>query len=125
MLGNQHLEELHHEYLMTKRMSSPLTQAKMVNLYTNAWREKPISRRQFMRIMASTLYFRRLLHTLKHTHALVSIMDGNQLRHDVVCIPHESFLKGRRLTEVVIDHTHETIGHFGLFKTSKYIQCFY
>jgi hypothetical protein len=49
----------------------------------------------------------------------------NQLRHDVVCIPCESFLKGRRLTEVVIDHTHETIGHFSQFKTSKYIQCFY
>jgi hypothetical protein len=74
------------------------------------------------------LFQKVLAHPEAHPH--FSFRDGliwskNQLRHDVVCIPRESFLKGRRLMEVVIDHAHKTIGHFGQFKTSKYIRRFY
>ena len=39
--------------------------------------------------------------------------------------PHATLLWGRRIIEVIIDHTHQTIGHFGQSKTSKYTQCFY
>jgi hypothetical protein len=60
-------------------------------------------------------------------HPCFGVCDGliwskNQFRHDVICIPHESFLKGRRLMEIMIDHRHETIGHFDQFKTSKHLQ---
>ena len=55
-----------------------------------------------------------------------SIQEGliwtkNQLKHDVICIPQDAFQRGRRLIEIIIDHAHQTIGHYGQWKTSNYI----
>jgi hypothetical protein len=59
-------------------------------------------------------------------HPSFSIKDSliwskNRYGCDVICIPHELFLRGRIITEVIIDHMHKTIGHFSQFKTSEYI----
>ena len=56
-----------------------------------------------------------------------SIRDGliwtkNQLKCDVICIPQDAFQRGRRLIEIIIDHAHQTIGHYGQRKTSNYIR---
>ena len=45
----------------------------------------------------------------------------NQLKHDVICIPWDAFQRGRRLIKIIIDHAHQTIGHYGQWKTSNYI----
>ena len=42
----------------------------------------------------------------------------------VLCIP-RTMHKSRRLTEVIIDQAHQTIGHAGSERTSKYIHKFY
>ena len=49
------------------------------------------------------------------------IWTKNQLKRDMICIPREAFQKGRRLIEIIIDHAHQTIGHYGQWKTSNYI----
>ena len=49
------------------------------------------------------------------------IWTKNQLKHDVICIPWDAFQRGRRLIEIIIDHVHQTIGHYGQWKTSTYI----
>ncbi|KIJ40536.1 hypothetical protein M422DRAFT_256510 [Sphaerobolus stellatus SS14] len=46
----------------------------------------------------------------------------NQLGRDVLCIPEDAFQKGRRLVEIIIDQAHKIIGHFGAYKTAKYIR---
>ena len=60
-------------------------------------------------------------------HLRFGIQEGliwtkNQLKHDVICIPQDAFQRGRRLIEIIIDHAHQTIGHYGQWKTSNYIQ---
>ena len=50
------------------------------------------------------------------------IWTKNQLKHDVICIPQDTFQRGRRLIEIIINHAHQTIGHYGQWKTSNYIQ---
>ena len=50
------------------------------------------------------------------------IWTKNRLKCDVICIPQDAFQRGRRLIEIVIDHVHQTIGHYGQWKTSNYIQ---
>ena len=59
-------------------------------------------------------------------HLRFQVVDGlictkNQLGCDIVCIPQEVFLRGRRIVEMIIDHTHKAISHFGQFKTSQYV----
>jgi hypothetical protein len=49
----------------------------------------------------------------------------NQLNCDIVCIPQEIFLRGRRIIEMIIDHAHQVISHFGQFKTSQYVHQYY
>ena len=49
----------------------------------------------------------------------------NQLKCDVICIPWDTFQRGRRLIEIIIDHAHQTIGNYGPWKTSNYIPCSY
>ena len=49
------------------------------------------------------------------------IWTKNQLKHDVICIPRDAFQRGRRLTEIIIDHAHQTIGYYGQWKTLNYI----
>ena len=46
----------------------------------------------------------------------------NQLKCDVICIPQDTFQRGRRLIEIIINHVHQTIGQW---KTSNYIQWSY
>ena len=63
-------------------------------------------------------------------HPRFGIKDGliwtkNQIKKDVVCLPWKAFLQGRRLVEVIIDHAHTTIGHFGQLGTSHYIRHYY
>ena len=50
------------------------------------------------------------------------IWTKNQLKRDVICIPQDTFQRGRRLIEIIINHAHQTIGHYGQWKTSNYIQ---
>ena len=59
-------------------------------------------------------------------HPRFSIWEGliwtkNQLKHDVICIPWDAFQRGRRLIEIIIDHPHQTIGHYTQWKTLNYI----
>ena len=49
------------------------------------------------------------------------IWTKNQLKCDVICILRDTFQRGRRLIEIIIDHAHQTIGHYGQWKTSNYI----
>ena len=63
-------------------------------------------------------------------HALFGCKEGlvftkNQLKWDVLCIPHEAFVKGRRLIAIISDHAHLIIGHFGQFKTAQYIRRYF
>src|SRR6266481_4031455 len=53
------------------------------------------------------------------------IWTKNQMNRDVVCLPRKAFLRGRRLVEVILDHTHTSIGHFGQSSTSRYIRRYY
>ena len=64
------------------------------------------------------------------THALFGCKDGliftkNLLKQDVLCIPREAFVKGRRLIAIIINHAHSIIGHFGQFKTVQYIRRYF
>ena len=49
------------------------------------------------------------------------IWTKNQLKHDVICIPQDALQRGRRLIEIIIDHAHQTIVHYGQWKTLNYI----
>jgi hypothetical protein len=83
--------------------------------------------------------FRKAYHTdmvcnkiLAHSeaHPRFRVVDGliwtkNQMNRDVVCIPREVFLRGRRIIETIIDHAHKAIGHFSQFKTSLYVRRYY
>ena len=48
------------------------------------------------------------------------IWTKNQLKCNVICILRDAFQRGR-LTKITIDHAHQTIGHYGQWKTSNYI----
>ena len=58
-------------------------------------------------------------------YPIFRVIDGilftkNRLGDDCACIP-RSLLKGKRsLTEIVIDHAHDALGHLGAQKTSEY-----
>ena len=63
-------------------------------------------------------------------HALFSIKDNliftkNLLKQNVLCVPREAFHNGRRVIEIIIDHAHTIIGHFGQFKTTQYIRRYF
>ena len=65
--------------------------------------------------------------TQPDAHPRFSIWEGliwtkNQLKCDVICIPQDAFQRGRRLIEIIIDHAHQTIGHYSQWKTLNYIQ---
>ena len=42
----------------------------------------------------------------------------------MICIS-KAIHKGKRLIEIIIDHAHNIIGHFGQFKTSQYIRRYF
>jgi hypothetical protein len=59
-------------------------------------------------------------------HKKFGIRDGliwtkNQLRRDVVCVPRNIFHGGRRMIVIILDHAHQTVGHYSQLKTSNYI----
>ena len=63
-------------------------------------------------------------------HAKFGIKEGlifmkNNLSRDVICISPKAIHKGKRLIEIIIDHAHNIIGHFGQFKTSQYIRRYF
>ena len=73
--------------------------------------------------------YSKILEKLK-AHALFGCKDGlvltkNLLKQDVLCIPHEAFMKGRQLIAIIIDHAHSIIGHFGQFKMAQYIRRYF
>ena len=49
----------------------------------------------------------------------------NNLSRDVICISPKAIHKGKRLIEIIIDHAHNIIGHFGQFKRSQYIRRYF
>ena len=53
------------------------------------------------------------------------IWTKNQLKCDVICILQDAFQRRRRLIKIIIDHAHQTIGHYGQWKTSNYIRWSY
>ena len=63
-------------------------------------------------------------------HSRFGIQEGliwttNQLKCDVICIPRDTFQRERRLIKIIVNHVHQTIGHYSQWKTSNYIQCSY
>jgi transposase InsO family protein len=66
---------------------------------------------------------------LEHSdaHPRFKIRDGliwttNQLHREVLCIPFAVKHNGRRLVEIIIDHAHNVMGHFGHYKTTQYVR---
>ena len=49
----------------------------------------------------------------------------NQLKCNVICILWDTFQRGRRLIKIIIDHAHQTIGHYGQWTTLNYIRWSY
>ena len=49
----------------------------------------------------------------------------NNLSQDVICVSPKAIHKGKRLIEIIIDHAHNIIGHFGQCKTSQYIRRYF
>jgi Integrase zinc binding domain len=50
------------------------------------------------------------------------IWTKNQLWRDVVCVPRNIFHGGRRMIEIILNHAHQTVGHYSQLKTSNYIR---
>ena len=53
------------------------------------------------------------------------IFTKNNLSRDVICISPKAIHKGKCLIEIIINHTHNIIGHFGQFKTAQYIRRYF
>ena len=63
-------------------------------------------------------------------HAKFGVKQGlifmkNNLLRDVICIYPKAIHKGRWLIEIIIDHAHNIINHFGQFKTAQYIRRYF
>ena len=43
----------------------------------------------------------------------------------MICISPKALHKGKQLIEIIIDHAHNIIGHFGQFKTAQYIRRYF
>ena len=53
------------------------------------------------------------------------IFTKNNLSRDVICISPKAIHKGKQLIEIIIDHAHNIIGHFGQFKIAQYIRRYF
>ena len=53
------------------------------------------------------------------------IITKNNLSRDVICMSQKAIYKGKWLIEIIIDHAHSIIGHFGQFKTAQYIRRYF
>ena len=74
------------------------------------------------------LFTKILSHPEAHPHFGIHdqlIWTKNQMGRDIVCIPQQSYLRGRRLIEVILDQAHHTIGHASQIGTSCYICRYY
>ena len=63
-------------------------------------------------------------------HAKFGVKEGliftkNNLSRDVICISPKAIHQGKQLIEIIINHAHNIIGHFGQFKTSQYIRRYF
>ena len=63
-------------------------------------------------------------------HAKFGVKEGliftkNNLSRDVICISPKAIYKEKQLIEIIINHAHNIIGHFGQFKTSQYIRRYF
>ena len=43
----------------------------------------------------------------------------------MICLSPKAIHKGKRMIEIIIDHAHNIIGHFGQFKTSQFIRRYF
>jgi hypothetical protein len=73
--------------------------------------------------------FSRVLKDPSH-HSSFTVDNGliyhiDRLSNRLLCVPHEALLEGRRLTELIIDHAHLILGHFGQARTLNYIRRYY
>jgi RNase H-like domain found in reverse transcriptase len=71
-----------------------------------------------------TMFSKIMVHL--DAHKKFGIRDGliwtkNQLWCDIVCVPWNVFHGGRSMIEIIIDHAHQTVGHYSQLKTSNYI----
>ena len=63
-------------------------------------------------------------------HAKFGVKEGliftkNNLSRDVIYVSPKAIHKGKQLIEIIIDHAHNIIGHFGQFKTAQYIRRYF
>ena len=73
--------------------------------------------------------YSKILETPK-AHAKIGVKEGlifmkNNLSRDVIYVSPKASHKRKRLIEIIIDHAHNIIGHFGQFKTSQYIRRYF
>ena len=66
--------------------------------------------------------YSKILENLK-AHARFGVKQGliftkNNLSRDVICISPKAIHKAKQLIEIIIDHAHNIIGHFGQFQTA-------
>ncbi|KIJ33100.1 hypothetical protein M422DRAFT_264971 [Sphaerobolus stellatus SS14] len=72
-----------------------------------------------------TLCVRVLQNVKAHLHFVLKgdlLWTKNGLGYSVACVLRNILWRGRKISQVLIDQAHQTIGHFGPFKTLKYIQ---
>ena len=53
------------------------------------------------------------------------IFTKNKMSRDVICISPKAIHKGKRLIEIIINHIHNIIGHFGWFNTAQSIRRYF
>ena len=53
------------------------------------------------------------------------IFTKNNLSRDVICISPKALHKGMRLIQIINNHAHNIIGHFGQFETAQYIRRYF
>ena len=63
-------------------------------------------------------------------HARFGVKQGliftkNNLSIYVICISPKAIHKGKQMIEIIIDHAHNIIGHFGQFKTAQYMRRYF
>jgi hypothetical protein len=71
-----------------------------------------------------TMFSKNMAHPKVHKKCGIwdrLIWTKNQLQHDVGCMPQKLFHGRRRMIEIIINHAHQTVGHYSQLKTSNYI----
>jgi transposase InsO family protein len=60
-------------------------------------------------------------------HPRFGVKDGliwtkNLLKRDTLCVPSSAQKDGKRLVEIIINHSHNVVGHFGHYKTTQHVR---